>query len=158
MLVAPTEDDARCAWLIDGWTDNGIFAPEVAQLRDVTFLMKMMICDPHALRETTSVEGRQSWLKNTIVFPSSLQPSWEVTSETKLCLRWGPYADIVRLDLPRSLAARKSLADAQCFGVRPKGSYLHEDDVVRSKADSGPHVPQLDTLNSTHQHHGRSCS
>jgi hypothetical protein len=98
--------------------------------------MKMMIADPFALRDSVSAtkDGGgvgESWLKRPIIYPSSLQPSWAVTSREFLCLRWGPSAEMVRLDKPRALGlGRRSLADAQQFGVRAKGDQINEDDVV----------------------------
>ena len=49
-----TAEASACAWAADGWTNNGVYAPEVAQLRDVAFLTKMMIADPYALRESVA--------------------------------------------------------------------------------------------------------
>ena len=143
LLHAATAHDAVCAWAVDDWTDSGVFAPEMAQLRDVSFLMKMMIAEPLHLRESVSApdaggSASESWLTRPVVYPSSLQPSWAVTSSQKtdqaealLCVRWGPSSEMVRLDKPRALGAgRRTLADAQQFGVRPKFERLNEDDVV----------------------------
>ena len=64
------------------------YAPEMAQMRDVAFLTKMMVTDPHSLRESLRKEEhgvvRRSWLKNKIINPSSLLPTWEVTSGVNL--------------------------------------------------------------------------
>ena len=35
MLQAKKRQEAAGAWLADGWTNNGIYAPEMAQLRDI---------------------------------------------------------------------------------------------------------------------------
>ena len=135
MLQAKNRQEAAGAWLTDGWTNNGIFAPEMAQLRDVAFLAKMMVADPHSLRESLKVKERgvvrESWLKKAIIYPSSLLPNWDVTSGVKLCLRWGPYADMVALHTARPFKGRdSSLATPTAFGIRPKRGQLNEDDVV----------------------------
>ena len=56
----------------------------MSQLRDISFLTKMMIADPHSVRESLRVQSRgvvrESWLKKAIIYPSSLLPTWEVTS------------------------------------------------------------------------------
>lgn len=101
MLQAENQEAALAAWIADSWTNNGVFAPEVAQLRDLVFLTKVMVCDAHSLRDSLQVvdkgEVRPSWLKVAIVYPGMLLPTWEVTSGVNLCLRWGPYADMVNL-------------------------------------------------------------
>lgn len=111
------------------------YAPEMAQMRDVAFLTKMMVTDPHSLRESLRKEEhgvvRRSWLKNKIINPSSLLPTWEVTSGVNLCLRWGPYADMVALHEVMPFRVRKeSLATPKGFGLRSAGSQVNEDEVV----------------------------
>ena len=49
------------------------------------FLTKMMIADPYALRESVVAEGGDSWLKKAVVYPSSLLPSWQVTTAASAC-------------------------------------------------------------------------
>ena len=75
--------EAAGAWLADGWTNNGVYAPEMAQLRDMAFIVKMMVCDPYSLRESLKVRERgvtrSSWLKQAIIYPSAVLPTWEVT-------------------------------------------------------------------------------
>ena len=102
LALALNPNEATCAWMADDWMNNGIDAPEFAQLRDMSFLVKMMIADPFELRESTATDS-ESWLKTFPVFPSSLSPSWAVTSGIRLCLRWGPSKDMVKLDRPGAL-------------------------------------------------------
>lgn len=135
MLQAKNRQEAAGAWLADGWTNNGIYAPEMAQLRDIAFLTKMMVCDPCSLRDSLAVRERgitrESWLKKAIIHPSSLLPTWDVTSGVSLCLRWGPYADMVALHHPRPFKVRDaSLATPTAFDIRPKGGVINEDEVV----------------------------
>ena len=94
LLHAADWKEACCLWSIDEWTDNGCYAPELAQLRDVAFLFKMMIADPANLRESVSApkEGGglgESWLEQPVVYPSSMQPVWALTSGVRLCVRLG---------------------------------------------------------------------
>ena len=146
LKLAQEPIEATCAWMADDWTNNGITAPEFAQLRDVSFLVKMMIADPYELRESTSADGGTSWLKTFPVYSSSLSPSWVVTSGTKLCLRWGPSQEMVKLDRPAALGSeRRSLADVTKapFNVRCRSRQknVNEDDVVH-------HIPPLPSFGS----------
>ena len=73
MLQAVERKEAAGAWLADGWTNNGVYAPEMAQLRDMAFIVKMMVCDPYSLRESLAIKERgitrPSWLKQATVEP-----------------------------------------------------------------------------------------
>ena len=54
-----------------------------------------------------------------------------MTSGVNLCLRWGPYSDMVALHRVRPLKGRnKSLASPAEFQITSKGGTLNEDEVV----------------------------
>ena len=59
-----------------------------------------------------------------------------MTTGRSLCLRWGPAAEMVRLDLPKSIGGRQTLADPKIspFDIKPQANIesgaVCEDDVV----------------------------
>ena len=59
MLQAKDLKEAAGAWLPDRWTDNGVYAPEMAQLRDMAFftkseLLRVTAPDPHLASQPAS--------------------------------------------------------------------------------------------------------